>query len=1225
MTRMHSLQENLEQLQEKVSETGDKMHGEKLEQLCRKASSAQLSIAFCGHFSAGKSTLINTLCGTQLLPSSPIPTSANIVSIRKGEPGASITVKNTSDKGTHEIEVPLDELEAHCKNGIDVETVEIRYPIPLIDDHVILLDTPGIDSTDDAHLMATESALHLADVVFYVMDYNHVQSEINFEFTKRLKDWGKPLYLIVNQIDKHAEEELSFAEYSDSVNQAFKQWHIEPEGILYLSLRQPSHAYNEWDRFLWLFTELQKVGEPVAKASLLQSVNYVIEQHGEWNANLHEAEKLKLKAEIDTFDAAEVQVKLAAMEQLNKQILEIDATPLRLQQIWKAELTSILDNANLTPAATRDLAQVFLECRKPGFKVGLLFSSAKTSAEIERRERAFFDDLIEQVNVNVDWHIRNWLKAACESLEADMESLYPLIEEGRQQITISFLASLINTGASLTNEYTMNYAKQISSEIKSIYRKQGLLIIEELLIQHQGVWDAQKAILHEEYLHLQSQLGAYDRLKQIELEERQYVSGLLASLPMKSTEIKPLLPRLEAYIRNQSNDAVDVRDAFSGEEQQLPVVNLSAWNSYNEKEVSSLVLSGQHVIRNKDETRQKLQQAVSLIEPIAAMKSFVASMKEKAERLHNNEFTIALFGAFSAGKSSFANALVGERVLPVSPNPTTAAINKIVPPEPNWPHGTAKVNVKTREAMVEDILYSLSALGQGKVDSDDFLSCIRKLTPVQLSPKGKPHYAFVKAVEKGWLHMEPLLGTELRLESMEDFAGYVAEEEKSCFVDWMELYYSSLLSEQGIVLVDTPGADSINARHTGVAFNYIKNADAILFVTYYNHAFSQADREFLLQLGRVKDSFAMDKMFFIVNASDLAASAEELDGVVAHVRSNLLQYGIRNPRIYPVSSKLAVDAKQQGDIEAITASGLTGFEREFMRFTVEELSQLAIVGAEAEITRAASVMEQWLDGAKLGEKERTERIQTLEKSVTQSKEAIKLLAKQPIVKDLEQEIQELLYYVKQRNGFRFGDFYHLSFNPSSLQEDGRDIKKALLTCWRECVQLISYDLSQEILATTLRIESFMNNEAESFHKRLKVSLKEQFTAFETAAFESLSYATPKVEETLQAEEPSVKSITEHFKSAKHFFEGVGKSNLREVLDQQFQVSITSYIEQHTTMLLNHYLPQLESAFVNLTMQRQKELEEYSEGILLSLQMKLDVNDITERYNELKSMVTSKKD
>ncbi|XOS92005.1 hypothetical protein ACLMAB_27305 [Brevibacillus laterosporus] len=30
------------------------------------------------------------------------------------------------------------------------------------------------------------------------------------------------------------------------------------------------------------------------------------------------------------------------------------------------------------------------------------------------------------------------------------------------------------------------------------------------------------------------------------------------------------------------------------------------------------------------------------------------------------------------------------------------------------------------------------------------------------------------------------------------------------------------MTEQGMVLVDTPGADSINARHTGVAFEYLK-------------------------------------------------------------------------------------------------------------------------------------------------------------------------------------------------------------------------------------------------------------------------------------------------------------------------------------------------------------------------------------------------------------------
>ena len=117
--------------------------------------------------------------------------------------------------------IALEELEAYCVNGTDIETVEITYPIPFLGEHTALLDTPGIDSTDDAHHQSTESALHLADVVFYVMDYNHVQSEVNFAFTKKMKEWGKPLYLIVNMIDKHKEWELPFTQYQEGTKQAF--------------------------------------------------------------------------------------------------------------------------------------------------------------------------------------------------------------------------------------------------------------------------------------------------------------------------------------------------------------------------------------------------------------------------------------------------------------------------------------------------------------------------------------------------------------------------------------------------------------------------------------------------------------------------------------------------------------------------------------------------------------------------------------------------------------------------------------------------------------------------------------------------------------------------------------------------------------------------------------------------------------------------------------------
>ena len=71
-------------------------------------------------------------------------------------------------------------------------------------------------------------------------------------------------------------------------------------------------------------------------------------------------------------------------------------------------------------------------------------------------------------------------------------------------------------------------------------------------------------------------------------------------------------------------------------------------------------------------------------------------LRKKAERLEGQEFTVALFGAFSAGKSSFSNALIGENILPVSPNPTTATINRIRPVSEGKKDGHCGCDLKNR-------------------------------------------------------------------------------------------------------------------------------------------------------------------------------------------------------------------------------------------------------------------------------------------------------------------------------------------------------------------------------------------------------------------------------------------------------------------------------------------------------------------------------------------------
>jgi len=624
-------------------------------------------------------------------------------------------------------------------------------------------------------------------------------------------------------------------------------------------------------------------------------------------------------------------------------------------------------------------------------------------------------------------------------------------------------------------------------------------------------------------------------------------------------------------------------------------------------------------------TAAKLRAATALVGDIAAMKSITRAMIDKAARMEKSEYTIALFGAFSAGKSSFANALIGERVLPVSPNPTTAAINKIVPPREDWPHGTARVTMKSKSAMLDDIRYSLTVLGiedaeRKTTDDRQMLELIGGLTPEQLSPSGKPHYSFLKAVEKGWTAAVGQLGTDVRAD-MALFRDYVAEEAKSCFVQHIELHYSCPITDQGIVLVDTPGADSINARHTGVAFNYIKNADAILFVTYYNHAFSQADREFLLQLGRVKESFELDKMFFVVNAADLASSPEELGDVVKHVETNLLQYGIRFPRVYPVSSLNALDAKLTGDDTAMGQSGIELFEREFVRFTIDELAQIAIQSAEHELVRSIGVLEQWITTATASEDSRAQQLIDLEKAYAEAVKQVEHQLETAETKPLQHELQELLYYVKQRASFRFGELYNFAFNPSSLRDDGRDLKKALRGAMQELVRLVSYDLSQELLATTLRLEVFMNKNAGKLDTAFSESIREGVPSFTPAQYEAASFATPEVDESIDGADVDDRLLWSNFKNPKAFFEGEGKAKLKAELETIVGGRVAAYADRHAERIFEHYAALYVDWVRQLADKQKSALEEHVEGMRISLTAAIDLNDLQSRRSQLQALLS----
>ncbi|WP_255259885.1 dynamin family protein [Lentibacillus sp. CBA3610] len=276
----HITQQHLAGLYKVMNENGDTKSADKLLQIYQKMNNQEFMISFAGHFSAGKSSMINHLLGQSILPKSPIPTSANVVKIKSGRGSARVY----TDEGTileYEEPYDFDIIKDYAKRKGSIKEIEISTKEAVLPVGCTIIDTPGIDAADDADRLITESSLHLVDALFYVMDYNHVQSEVNLHFLKKVQDYGIPVYMIINQIDKHNEQELTFRNFVEKIKQTFDQWGIHPEIIYYSSLIEANALHNQIDDIkMKLFSMLDTQRDDLF--NIERSVNQVTREHKDY-------------------------------------------------------------------------------------------------------------------------------------------------------------------------------------------------------------------------------------------------------------------------------------------------------------------------------------------------------------------------------------------------------------------------------------------------------------------------------------------------------------------------------------------------------------------------------------------------------------------------------------------------------------------------------------------------------------------------------------------------------------------------------------------------------------------------------------------------------------------------------------------------------------------------------------------------------------------------------
>lgn len=170
------------------------------------------TIVVVGEFKRGKSTLVNALLGTKLLPMDVLPETATINAISyQEEPQLTVLLRDGTEK---QGEVSYDFLRRYSARADNEETssiqyIKIGYPCDLLKNRIILVDTPGVSDLSEQRSEVTFQFLPKANAILFVLDATSPLKRTEKEFIdNQILPLGiRNILFLVNKYDMVDEEE----------------------------------------------------------------------------------------------------------------------------------------------------------------------------------------------------------------------------------------------------------------------------------------------------------------------------------------------------------------------------------------------------------------------------------------------------------------------------------------------------------------------------------------------------------------------------------------------------------------------------------------------------------------------------------------------------------------------------------------------------------------------------------------------------------------------------------------------------------------------------------------------------------------------------------------------------------------------------------------------------------------------------------------------------------
>ena len=166
----------------------------------------RMSMVVLGEFNHGKSTAINALLETEVLPTGITPTPSVIPHILSGAGPARVV----RDSGVQEVAGDALHDIVTTEPPEDLRHVEIRVESEFLAEGLFVVDTPGVNDISKQKVEITYGYVPRADVIVYVLDATQAlkRSEINFIENRLIRNSQDRLFFLLGKVDALSQPEV---------------------------------------------------------------------------------------------------------------------------------------------------------------------------------------------------------------------------------------------------------------------------------------------------------------------------------------------------------------------------------------------------------------------------------------------------------------------------------------------------------------------------------------------------------------------------------------------------------------------------------------------------------------------------------------------------------------------------------------------------------------------------------------------------------------------------------------------------------------------------------------------------------------------------------------------------------------------------------------------------------------------------------------------------------